>query len=163
MMATRLSDSEFAARTRKANQQRAARQLERRRAAGLAPLNVWIDATTKARLEAARYGATLNATAERLLLAGLDTTTPAANRDTADTPVATQTCVHSSVVSTRDMLMAEVGKLLNEGHSGAEVARRLTAAGYRSPNGAALTSANLLRDYRRWLKRDAADSHETDG
>lgn len=155
MMATRLSDSEFAARTRKANQQRAARQLERRRAAGLAPLNVWIDATTKARLEAARHGAALNETAERLLLAGLDAATTTA---LVDTPP-----VYTVGVSSRDALMAEVGKLLNEGHTGAEIARQLNASGKRTANGAQFTSANLLRDYRAWLKRDAADSHETDG
>ena len=76
------------------------------------------------------------------------------------TPAAT-----TRATTTRDALMTEVGKLLNEGLSGAEVARRLTAAGYRSQNGAALTGANLLRDFRRWQSgnRDASTSHETDG
>ena len=64
------------------------------------------------------------------------------------TPAAT-----TPATTTRDALMTEVGKLLDEGLSGAEVARRLTAAGYRSPNGAALTGANLLRDYRRWQQQ----------
>jgi len=144
MMATRLSDSEFAARTRKANQRRAARQLERRREAGLVQMNVWVSQSTKARIEAARLGAALNETAERLLLAGLAATT---------TPATTHQPVYTGVVSTRDALMTEVGKLLNEGLTGAEVARRLTAAGYRSQNGAALSGANLLRDYRAWSRK----------
>ena len=175
MMATRLSDSEFAARTRKANQRRAARQLERRREAGLVQMNVWVSQSTKARIEAARLGAALNETAERLLLAGLAaTTTPATTTpycclrcdapipaDCEDAPVCAdcnrelnaiaESCnATTTPATTRDALMTEVGKLLDEGLSGAEVARRLTAAGYRSQNGAALTGANLLRDFRRW-------------
>ena len=36
------------------------------------------------------------------------------------------------------------------GLSGAEVARQLNASGKRTASGAQFTSANLLRDYRRW-------------
>lgn len=184
MMATRLSDSEFAARTRKANQRRAARQLERRREAGLVQMNVWVSQSTKARIEAARLGAALNETAERLLLAGLAaTTTPATTTpycclrcdapipaDCEDAPVCadcnrelnaiaescnatTTPAATTRATTTRDALMAEVGKLLNEGHTGAEVARQLNASGRRTANGAQFTSANLLRDYRAWLKK----------
>ena len=86
------------------------------------------------------------------------TTTPAATtRATTTTPDAPPPPVYTGVVSSRDALMTEVGKLLNEGLTGAEVARRLTAAGYRSQNGAALTGANLLRDFRRWQMRDRQD------
>jgi len=72
---------------------------------------------------------------------------------TTTTPATTHQPVYTGVVSTRDALMTEVGKLLNEGLTGAEVARRLTAAGYRSQNGAALSGANLLRDYRAWSRK----------
>ena len=149
-MGARLTDSELAARIRAANQRRAARLVERQKAAGRVAMTIWIDAATKERVNEARLGAALNETAERLLLAGLAaTTTPASNT--------TQQPVYTGVVSSRDALMTEVGKLLDEGLSGAEVARRLTAAGYRSQNGAALTGANLLRDFRRWQMRDRQD------
>ncbi|HOX60068.1 MAG TPA: hypothetical protein P5284_08345 [Candidatus Contendobacter sp.] len=65
--------------------------------------------------------------------------------------------VYTGVVSSRDALMTEVGKLLDEGLSGAEVARRLNASGQRTANGAEFTSANLLRDFRRWQMRDRQD------
>lgn len=86
-------------------------------------------------------------TAERLLLAGLAATTtpaPAGNDATATT-------------TTRDALMMEVGKLLDEGHTGNEIARQLNASGKRTANGAAFAGQNILRDYRRWqATRDAA-------
>lgn len=144
MMATRLTDTELAARTRAANQRRAARQLERRRAAGLVQLNVWIDANTKARIEAARLGAALNETAERLLLAGLHATTTPASND--NQPVYTVGCDKAE-------LMNEVAALLNEGLSGADIARQLNASGQRTANGAAFTGQNILRDYRAWSKK----------
>lgn len=152
-MGARLTDSELAQRVRAANQRRAARLLERQKAAGRVALTIWVDTTTKARIEAARHGATLNETAERLLLAGLNaTTTPATKPTTAElfaTPATSQ----------KDALMVEVGKLLNEGLSGADIARRLNASGQRTANGAQFTGANLLRDYRAWCKKTgSADS-----
>ena len=195
-MGARLTDSELAARIRAANQRRAARLVERQKAAGRVAMTIWIDAATKERVNEARLGAALNETAERLLLAGLAaTTTPATTTpycclrcdapipaDCEDAPVCadcnrelnaiaescnatTTPAATTRATTTRDALMTEVGKLLNEGLTGAEVARRLTAAGYRSQNGAALTGANLLRDFRRWQSgnRDASTSHETDG
>ena len=81
---------------------------------------------------------------------------------TTTTPDAPPPPVYTGVVSSRDVLMAEVGKLLDEGHTGAEVARRLNASGKRTANGAQFTSANLLRDYRRWqAARDRKDGGET--
>ena len=142
-MGARLTDSELATRIRAANQRRAARLVERQKAAGRVAMTIWVDSTTKARVDAARHGAALNETAERLLLAGLAATT------TPDTPAAS----NATTTTTRDALMMEVGKLLNEGHTGAEVARRLNASGQRTANGAQFTSANLLRDYRAWLKK----------
>ena len=196
MMATRLSDSEFAARTRKANQRRAARQLERRREAGLVQMNVWVSQSTKARIEAARLGAALNETAERLLLAGLAaTTTPATTTpycclrcdapipaDCEDAPVCadcnrelnaiaescnatTTPAATTRATTTRDALMMEVGKLLDEGHTGNEIARQLNASGQRTASGSAFTGQNVLRDYRAWARKNGvvSDNHTTSG
>ena len=94
MMATRLSDSEFAARTRKANQQRAARQAERRRAAGKAQLNIWLAADVKAALAALALAnsETISDVAERLLSTALAT------------PDTTTTTVYTDVVDGKDAL-----------------------------------------------------------
>ena len=82
------------------------------------------------------------------------TTTPATTRDKPTAPEAADMFpAPAGTTTTRDALMMEVGKLLNEGHTGAEVARRLNASGKRTANGAQFTSANLLRDYRAWLKK----------
>lgn len=145
-MAEKLALDELGARTRAANQRRAARQQQRWRAAGRVALTVWMDSTTKARIEAARNGGTLNETAERLLSLGLEqiaTTTPA----TSNPPV------YTGVVS-RDDLMTEVGKLLDEGHTGADIARKLNDSGQRTATGSEFNGANLLRDYRRWMLAD---------
>lgn len=155
-MGARLTDSELAQRVRAANQRRAARLLERQKAAGKVALTIWVNSTTKARVDAVRHGATLNETAERLLLAGLNATT---------TPADNQQPVYTGVVPDRDALMISVGKLLNEGLTGNEIARKLNASGQRTANGAEFTGQNILRDYRRWQagNRDAERSHETDG
>lgn len=50
-------------------------------------------------------------------------------------------------------LMLEIGAMLNEGHSGNEIARRLNASGRRTTSGAEFNGANLLRDYRAWTKK----------
>ena len=153
----RIADSELAANVRSRNRVNSERRRQRLALAGKVQLLTWIPDTLRRELDsvAAARGEPLSETTAALLLAGLAaTTTPAANRDTPDsattTPDAPPPPVYTGVVSSRDVLMAEVGKLLDEGHTGAEVARRLTAAGYRSQNGAALTGANLLRDFRRW-------------
>lgn len=152
-MGARLTDSELAARVRAGNQRRAARLLERQKAAGRVALTIWIDATTKARIEAARHGAALNETAERLLLAGLNaTTTPA----TSEPPP-----VYTGVVCDRTALMAKVGKLLDEGLSGNEIARQLNASGQRTASGAAFTGQNILRDYRAWARKNGAVVNES--
>jgi len=46
--------------------------------------------------------------------------------------------------------MAVVARLLAEGLTGADIARKLTAAGYRSLRGSELIGANVLREYRKW-------------
>lgn len=76
-MGAKLNLAELGARTRAANRQRAVQHVERQKAAGRVALTIWVNATTKARVDAARHGASLNETAERLLLAGLNATTPA--------------------------------------------------------------------------------------
>lgn len=152
-MGARLPDNELAQRVRAANQRRAARLVERQKAAGRVAMTIWVDSTTKSRVDAARRGASLNETAERLLLAGLTaTTTPA----TSEPP----TPVYTGGVSDRDAFMAEVGKLLDEGHTGNEIARRLTAAGFQTANGKPLSGANLLRDFRAWCKKNGAPDTE---
>ncbi len=80
-------------------------------------------------------------------------TTPASN---------TTKPVYTGVVSSRDALMVETGKLLADGLSGADIARRLNASGQRTANGSQFTSANLLRDYRAWLKKTGATDIQPD-
>jgi hypothetical protein len=64
-----------------------------------------------------------------------------------------------SVGSDRDEMMAMVDRLLADGLRGSDIARKLTAAGYRSSNGAELRGANVLREYRAWKeKSDGSDS-----
>ena len=151
-MGARLTDSELAARIRAANQRRAARLVERQKAAGRVAMTIWVDSTTKARVDAARHGAALNETAERLLLAGLAATT------TPDTPAAS----NATTTSTRDELMTWIGDRLNEGHTGNEIARQLNASGQRTASGAAFTGQNLLRDYRAWEKKTASGHSGSD-
>ena len=161
-MGARLTDSELAARVRDANQRRAARLLERQKAAGRVALTIWVNATTKARVDEARHGASLNETAERLLLAGLNatmpaaTTTPAPEAATMDMFPAPATSHESS--AKKDALMNEVARLLNEGHNGNEIARQLNASGQRTASGAAFTGQNILRDYRAWARKNGAAS-----
>ena len=167
----RIADSELAANVRARNRQASERRRERLALAGKVQLLTWIPDTLRRELDsvAAARGEPVSETATALLLAGLNATTPAANRDTPDSDATTTPDappppppVYTGVVSSRDVLMAEVGKLLNEGHTGAEVARRLNASGKRTANGAQFTSANLLRDYRRWqAARDRKDGGET--
>ena len=154
-MGARLTDSELAARIRAANQRRAARLVERQKAAGRVAMTIWVDSTTKARVDAARHGAALNETAERLLLAGLAATT------TPDTPAAS----NATTTTTRDELMTWIGKLLDEGLTGNEIARQLNASGQRTASGSAFTGQNLLRDYRAWVRKNGvvSDNHTTSG
>ena len=56
--------------------------------------------------------------------------------------------------SDRDAMMAIVARLLAEDQTGADIARNLTAAGYRSSNGAELRGANVLREYRAWKEKN---------
>ena len=64
-----------------------------------------------------------------------------------------------SVNSDRDSMLRRVGLLLDEGLSGAEIARRLNAEGHRAISGKELVGHNLLREYRAWRdKSDGSDS-----
>ena len=145
-MGARLTDSELAARIRAANQRRAARLVERQKAAGRVAMTIWVDSTTKALVDAVRHGAALNETAERLLLAGLAATT------TPETPAS------NAATTTKDALMTWIGERLNEGHTGNEIARQLNASGQRTASGAAFTGQNILRDYRAWARKNGAAS-----
>ena len=178
MMATRLSDSELAARIRTSNRQRAARQHERLRTAGKVQLNIWLATDVKAALAtaAATNGETVSQAAERLLSAGL--AEPNATRDekpatsrcwecAAEMPEGMESepfcsdCIPTTVytvgVSDKAELMNEVAVMLEEGLSGNEIARRLNASGRRTAAGTEFIGANLLRDYRAWAKKAGAD------
>lgn len=150
MAQRKLSDSELAANVRQRNRQASERRRERLAIAGKVQLLTWIPDTLRRELDgvAAARGERLSETTTALLLAGLNATgTPA----TPPQPVYTGG-------GDRDALMAEVGKLLNEGHTGAEIARQLNASGKRTATGSAFTGGNLLRDYRRWqATKDAAE------
>jgi len=67
--------------------------------------------------------------------------------------------------TTRDELMTWIGKLLDEGHTGNDVARQLNASGQRTASGAAFTGQNILRDYRAWVRKNGAvsDNSTTSG
>lgn len=163
MTQRKLTDSELAARLRQRNRDSSERRRERLALAGHTQLLTWIPASLRERVDAAAAasGLKLSPMVERLLTAGLNaTTTPAANRDT---PASNDTQpVYTGVVSSRDVLMNEVAALLNEGLSGADIARQLNASGKRTANGAQFTSANLLRDYRAWLKKNGATDIQPD-
>lgn len=158
MTQRKLTDSELAQRLRARNRQASERRRERLALAGNVQLLTWIPATLRRELDrvAAARGEPLSETTTALLTAALKTATTPATRDK---PTAAAELIPDMFLSTpatttdKDALMTWVGELLNEGLTGAEAARRLTAAGYRSPNGAALTGGNLLRDYRAWLKK----------
>lgn len=145
-MAAKLSDAEFIERARASARQRAERQRERRLSAGRVALTVWLTQPLKAALTAAAHGATLNETAERLLSAGLNATTTA-------TPAAKPPVYTVVGDAERAALMTEIGELLEQGFTGADVARQLNASGQRTASGAEFSGGNLLRDYRAWVKK----------
>lgn len=141
-MATKLSDSELAARVRAGNRQRAARQHERRRESGKVAVSVWLNTSTKAALAntAAANNTTISATVEKLLELGLKQT-------------ATSTKAVDTSPPDKDALMKQVGAMLEEGLNGSDIARRLNDTGHRTAGGAEFIGGNLLRDYRTWCKK----------
>jgi len=160
MMATRLTDSELATRVRAGNRQRAQRQHERRRSAGLVQLNVWVPQSTRTVLDrvAAHRDMTVSETVadllERTLAAALvlnEATTTPATKPTA--PETADMFPAPATTTDKDALMLEIGRMLNEGFTGAEVARQLNARGQRTASGAQFNGANLLRDYRAWREK----------
>ena len=178
----KLSNDELATRTRDANRRRGERARERLTLAGRAALTVWLPVTLRRSFvnEAAGSGMTISELATQLIEKGLrDGKTncgsylPDPEPDTADmfampepepqTPVVVvdEPGQHNtvSVDSDRDAMMALVAGMLDDGLTGADIARRLTAAGYRASNGAAHRGANVLREYRAWKeKKHGSDS-----
>jgi len=179
----KLSNDELATRTRDANRRRGERARERLTLAGRAALTVWLPITLRQHFvsEAAGSGVTISELATQLIEKGLrdgkkncGSYLPDPEPDTADmfampepepqTPVvvvAGNPRPHNtvSVDSDRDAMMALVAGMLDDGLTGADIARRLTAAGYRSSNGAELRGANVLREYRAWKeKKHGSDS-----
>lgn len=152
-----------------------ARQQERRRTAGLVQLNVWLPQSTRTALDraAAHRNMTVSETVsdllERALAAAMllnATTTrdkPTSAERTAelfDAPAGNDATATSA--TTRDELMTWIGKLLNEGHTGNDVARQLNASGQRTASGAAFTGQNILRDYRAWAKKTGTPDIQPD-
>ncbi len=90
-MARKLTDSEFAERTRAANRRRTARYQQRLAAAGKTALTVWIDTGLKAALAttAAANGATIADTATALLSAALSEPPARPETQTPQEPVNT--------------------------------------------------------------------------
>ena len=164
MMATRVSDSELAARIRQQNRTNSLRRRERLAAGGKVQLLTWIPATLRRELDsvAAARGERLSETATAMLSLGLKQiapTMPAAKPTAAEwTADMFNAPAGNDATTTKDELMNEVGKLLNEGHTGADIARQLNASGKRTASGAAFTSQNLLRDYRAWTRKNGAAS-----
>lgn len=183
-MAQRLTNDELAERVRASNRRRGERHRQRLTVAGRAALTVWVPVELRSRFvdRAAELLININELAERLIDAGLraesktaiiaDMPEPDPQSETADLfampdpepqtlvvadvdpdPQATPPTV--SVNSDRDGLLRQVGLLLADGLSGAEIARRMNAAGHRAISGKELVGHNLLREYRAW--RDKTD------
>lgn len=162
MAQRKLTDSELAQRLRQRNRQASERRRERLATAGNVQLLTWIPASLREQVDAAANasGLKLSPMVERLLTAGLKaTTTPATTRDK---PTAAAELIPDMFLSApdtttdKDALMTWVGELLEQGLSGADVARQLNASGQRTASGAAFTGQNLLRDYRAWVKKTAS-------
>jgi hypothetical protein len=159
MAQRRLTDSELAARLRQRNRQASERRRERLVAGGKVQLLAWIPATLRSELDrvAAARGEPLSDTTTVLLSLGLKqtaTTTPATKPTAAE--MTAELFPAPATTTEKDALMMEVGKLLNEGHTGNEIARQLNASGQRTANGAEFSGHNLLRDYRAWAKKTGA-------
>lgn len=158
MTQRKLTDSELAQRLRARNRQASERRRERLALAGNVQLLTWIPATLRRELDrvAAARGERLSETTTALLAAALKTATPPI---TTDKPTAAEELIPDmfmaapATTTDKDALMTWVGELLNEGLTGADIARQLNASGQRTANGAAFTGQNLLRDYRAWLKK----------
>ena len=91
------------------------------------------------------------------------TTTPATTRDKPTAPEAADMFpAPAGNSTTRDELMTWIGKLLDEGLTGNEIARQLNASGQRTASGSAFTGQNLLRDYRAWAKKTGTPDIQPD-
>lgn len=180
----KLSNDELATRTREANRRRGERHRERLTIAGHAALTVWLPVGLRREFvkEAALCGVGINELATQLIEKGLresktaiiadmpdsqpetadmfampeqETQTPVVVADT-DASAPNTVCVDSG----RTAMMMLVAEMLADGLTGADIARRLNADGYRSSNGAELRGANVLREYRAW-KAKADESNPT--
>lgn len=161
MMTTRVSDSELAANLRLRNRLNSERRRQRLAAGGKVQLLTWIPDTLRRELDsvAAARGEPLSETTTALLSLGLKqitTTTPATKPTAAE--MTAELFPAPATTTDKDTLMNEVARLLNEGHTGNEIARQLNASGQRTANGAAFTGQNILRDYRAWARKNGAAS-----
>jgi hypothetical protein len=157
MAQRRLTDSELAQRLRQRNRQASERRRVKLAASGNVQLLVWIPASLRERVDAAAAAnnATISDMTERLLTAGLNATTtaPATKPPAAAELIPDMFLSAPATTADKDSLMTWVGELLNEGLSGADVARQLNASGKRTANGSPFSGGNLLRDYRAWCKK----------
>lgn len=167
MMATRVSDSELAARIRQQNRTNSQRRRVKLAASGQVQLLTWIPETLRRELDrvAAARGERLSETTAALLTAALKTTTPATIRGKPTAEELTPDLFYPEPPATttdRDALMKWIGELLNEGLSGADIARRLNDSGKRTASGAEFLGGNVLRDYRTWRKKTDSTDNQPD-
>ena len=178
----KLSNDELATRTREANRRRGERARERLTIAGRAALTVWLPVGLRKEFSNAALsaGLTISELAERLIEKGLKDKDIAhypalkplnADMDTADmfamaepNPTFTKENAPADLLSVsvgskadRGAMLQQVGLWLAEGLTGAEIARRLNADGYRAVSGKELVGHNLLREYRTWKERNDAN------
>ena len=130
-MAKRLSDSEFAERTRAANRRRTERHHQRLIMAGRTALTVWIPAAVRTALttKAANDGATIADTAAALLTSALDTATIPTSRPASPSPVDSlplfDTALDTSPPLTATERDQQILELHRQGVSGREIARQV--------------------------------------
>lgn len=179
-MAAKYSNDELAERVRSANRRRSITRREKLVTAGKSALTVWVPVDLRQRFIATAEArqATISELATALIDAGLSgmSEIQLPGRPDAESPppatldlfavqdgkapgTETTSPLPVSVLSVskdptdtegKAALMADVGKLLDEGLSGADIARRFNAEGRRTARGAAFAGNALLRDYRKY-------------
>jgi hypothetical protein len=160
-MSRYMSDAELGAHVRQRNRELSQRRRQKQAVLGMVQLNAWIPATLRHRLEtlATERRQTLSDALISVLGSVLDAPPPPSlpappgvpvNRSHDETGPTLSEPQRLAVTGDKDALMVECGRLLAEGLSGEEIARRWNAEGRRTPRGSTFSSGNLLRDYRRW-------------
>ena len=152
-MATKYSNDELAERVRSANRRRSITRREKLATAEKSALTVWVPVDLRQRFIAAAQArqATISELATELLAAGLSAVQDGKAPGTKTTPfLPVSVSEDPTGAEGGTALMAEVGKLLEEGLSGADIAQRFNTEGRRTKRGVAFVGNNLLRDYRKY-------------